>query len=96
MKTNVRDTSLAAYDGVNITASQRKVIDFLERHPMRADWTRGEIATMSGLPINVVCPRVLELIEKGVLMEMPVRKCKFSGRTCHPVARVPRQMELVA
>jgi hypothetical protein len=91
----VRDTSRAAFHGAAITAGQKRVLDFLDKHP-RVDWSRSELATMSGIPINVVCPRVLELIQSGVLFEMPARKCKFSGRTCHPVARVPMQMSLVA
>lgn len=89
----IRDTSREAYHGVDLTAGQAKVIAFLRRHPNKPDWTRNEIAIHSGIPINAVCPRVLELIVSGVLMEMPRRACKFSGRTAYPVALVLEQAQ---
>lgn len=90
----IRDTSLEAYRGVDLTAGQAKIVSFLLRHQDRADFTRGEIAALSGIPINCVCPRVLELIVSGVLMEMPRRACKFSRRGAYPVAFVPEQRTL--
>lgn len=93
--THVRDTSIEAYRRAAITPGQAKVLAFLQRHPTAADFTRGEISALSGIPINVVCPRVLELVTAGVLMEMPRRKCRFSGRGAYPVAIVPTQLDLV-
>lgn len=94
MRTNVRDTSIEAYQTAPLGAQQQRIYGFL----MTWDrpFTRGEIAAMTGLGVNAVCGRVFELIERGKLVELPARKCKFSGRSAHPVALAPRQMELVA
>ncbi len=91
--TNIRDTSLEAYASVPINRRQAEIVAFLKRYG-GADLTRGEVSVLSGIPINCVCPRVLELIEAGVLMEMPRRKCRFSGRAAYPVALVPVQSSL--
>lgn len=90
MKTNVRNTSLAAFDSVNITQGQRRVLDFMCRAPWQ-DWTRNELARESGIPINVICPRVNELIAAGVLEERVRRGCRFSGKQAHPVRLAPKQ-----
>ncbi len=92
--THVRDTSLEAYRTASITPRQAEIVAFLNHHPNAADFTRSEISALSGIPINCVCPRVLELIGAGVLMEMPRRKCRFSGRGAYPVALVPLQRQL--
>jgi len=92
--THVRDTSLEAYRSASITPRQAEIVAFMKRHPNSADFTRGEISALSGIPINCVCPRVLELIVDGVLMEMPRRKCRFSGRGAYPVALAPSQLGL--
>jgi hypothetical protein len=91
--TNIRDTSLEAYRRASITPRQAEIVQFIQRE-RAGDFTRGEIAHYAAIPINCVCPRVLELIEAGVLMEMPRRKCRFSGRAAYPVALVPRQSPL--
>lgn len=94
MKTNVRDTSIAAYDSVDLSRGQRRVVEFLMKYPER-DWTRNELATKSGIPINCVTPRVLELIRAGVLEERVRRGCRVSGKQAHAIRVAPRQMELV-
>lgn len=92
--THVRDTSLEAFRTAQITPRQGEIVAFLVLNQHVADFTRGEISAHARIPINCVCPRVLELIEAGVLMEMPRRKCRFSGRAAYPVALVPRQAAL--
>lgn len=91
---SVRGASINAYRGVNVTASQRRVLDFLAKYPRR-DWTRNELATMSGIAINSICGRVSELIELGVLQELGLRPCKFSGRRAHPLLLLPTQQTRV-
>lgn len=93
MKTNVRDTSLQAYDSLKINRGQQRVIDFMTKYPGR-DWTRNELATMSGIPIQSVCGRVNELVAAGVLEERVRRACKFTGRQSHPVRLAPKQLTL--
>lgn len=91
----VRDTSLAAYDAAELTKGQARILGFLRANTYRADWTRQEIAKLSGFPINVVCPRVLELIERGVLVELPTaRPCRFTGSNAHPVRLAPTNEQL--
>jgi hypothetical protein len=88
MKTNVRDTSIEAYHGIDISAGQAKVVAFLLRHP-GVNFTRGEISALTGIPINSITGRVHELIQCGVLEERVRRACKFSGKQCHPVRLAP-------
>jgi hypothetical protein len=96
--TNIRDTSIEAYRRASITPRQAEILHFIRgaiRNTGAADFTRGELSHYASIPINCVCPRVLELIEAGVLMEMPRRKCRFSGRAAYPVALVPVQRSLL-
>lgn len=93
MKTNIRDTSLMAYQTARITEGQRKVLDFMLKHP-RVDFTRNELAQLSGLPIQSVCGRVNELIAVGLLEERVRRGCRFSGKQAHPLRLTPRQLTL--
>lgn len=91
----IRDTSLGAYDRAELTKGQAKILGFLRANTYRADWTRQEIAKLSGFPINVVCPRVLELIERGVLVELEAtRVCRFTGNAAHPVRLAPTNEQL--
>lgn len=96
---NVRDVSITAYyqmvNGPQLGEQQRSIYRFL-CHNAHRDYTRAELAADVGIRINAVCPRVLELIERGVLVERPARKCKLSGRSAHPVSVAPQQTELFA
>lgn len=89
----VRDTSIDAYCGAKISAGQRRVLDFLAKYPNR-DWTRNELATMSGIAINIITARVHELLAAGHLQERDRRACKFSGKQAHPVRLTPAQQPL--
>lgn len=90
---NVRDTSIEAYHGIDISAGQSAIVSFLLRHP-NITFTRGEISKLSGIPINSVTGRVHELIQCGVLEERVRRADKFSGKQCHPVRLAPKQQVL--
>ena len=93
MTTNVRDTSLAAYDALDLTQGQTKIMRFLSENTYRCDWTRGEIAKYGGFPIQSVCGRVNELLAQGRLTEQErVRPCRVTGNSAHPVS-IPREPE---
>lgn len=67
----VRDTSLAAYDQVNITAGQRRV---LEAFGKGDKLTRDDIAARTGMKLQTVCGRVHELLHDftpAKLVELP-------------------------
>lgn len=94
MKTNVRETSLEAFRGIDLSRRQAEVVAFLKRQEAK-DFTRGEIAKESRIPINVVCPRVLELIESGALEERLVKRAdRYTGRQCFAVRLAPKQAAL--
>ena len=86
----VRDTSIEAYHDMKgsgeLSVRQQEVLAALERG---RDYSRAEIAMASGLRLSSVCGRVNELIKLGRIAEAPIRACKVTGRTVHPVFRVP-------
>lgn len=90
MKTNVRDTSIEAYDEMKgsgkLTNMQRKVLDAMATG---RDYSRAELAKSTGMQLSSICGRVFELKEKGRIAEAPIRPCKITGKTVHPVFRVP-------
>lgn len=85
----VRRTSLDAYDQIKedgrLSERQRQVMLFFHELKKGTALTRREIALMSGIPINVICPRVLELIEKGYLEEMPAELDPVTRAKAHKV-----------
>ena len=78
----VKDTSKEAFAkykaNVGLNAGQKKVYEFI-KNSGQADMTRQEIAVGSGIGINVVTPRVRELLDLGSIIELPKRICKKSG-----------------
>lgn len=93
MKTNVRESSIDCYHGIDLNRGQAKVIEFLMANP--GDYTRGELAKESGIPINAICGRTFELIESGALEERPVKRAdRYTGRQCFAVRLAPRQAAL--
>jgi hypothetical protein len=51
------------------------------------DYSRREIAGLTGLELSSVCGRVNELLEIGALKEVMPRKCKVTGKTIKPVVK---------
>jgi hypothetical protein len=82
-----------AYDAVNISKGQRKIVEFLMRHPGK-DFTRAEIAAFAPLSINSVCGRVFELRKAGIVEELPRRECRLSREQAHSIRLVPAQTTL--
>ena len=87
----MRDTSLSAYlelsDAGEIGARQAEVLQFLIDHS-HDDYSRRELASLTGIELCSVTGRVNELMRKGLIVEGPQRKCRISGSSVHPV-RIP-------
>lgn len=66
----VKDTSLQAYISVYSNGKAEhirfKVYNFIKSNPKV---TRQQITDLAGIPINVVTPRVKELIESNLIKE---------------------------
>ena len=60
------------------------ILDFLA---FGKDYSRREIAGLTGLELSSVCGRVNELLEIGALKEVMPRKCKVTGKTIKPVVK---------
>lgn len=72
----VRDTSLVAFDCLDLTAGQRRVLNWLGAQPPGAKFTRQEIADQSRIPLQSVCGRVNELLhdyQDPPLEELPAK-----------------------
>ena len=85
---SVRDTGLDAYSSAKasglLSKQQAHLLAFFQQRPGR-DFTRQEVATGIDWGINVVCGRVKELIDCGILVEKPRRMCNETGQPAHPV-----------
>ena len=94
MKTNIADTSLIAYwEQENMGAFnrlQKQILDALASCPDR-DFSRSELEKMTGIKLSSVCGRVNELLDpikchgRVWLDELPLRKCRITGKSVHPV-----------
>jgi DNA-binding IclR family transcriptional regulator len=51
------------------------------------DYSRRELAKLTGLELSSVCGRVNEMLESGMLQENNSRKCQITGKTIHPVIK---------
>ena len=74
----VRETSRAAYDALRDTPllnqRQREVMQAVYRYFHGESFTRKQLAQRMGWEINRITGRVLELIAKGYLQELPERR----------------------
>ena len=81
----VQPTSLEAYfEKVlpKLAECQQRVLDVFYENPDR-DWTNMELAEYLGWSVNRVCPRVLELREKGILVRSCRRRCRVTGNNAY-------------
>jgi hypothetical protein len=91
MLTQVSDSSIDCYHTHKIEFNHQEqiIMDFIDANKTKT-FTRREIAFATGLEVSAVAGRVNSLIhEKGVLFEMPRRKCSRSGISAHTVMRKP-------
>lgn len=86
MKTKVTKTSIANHHKNVKTGAYIKprvqIVAALKRK--RKALSRTEISIMTGLPINVVCGRVNEMLD-SVLKVIGVKKCSISGKNVEAV-----------
>ena len=96
---DIADTSLAAWDRILPSLTQREfevflsIWDYLDAHPQYSDVTGGELAAWSHRLITSVRPRITGLIDRGLLASGATRKSRerLEG-VCHPVwPLVPRE-----
>ena len=84
----IRDTSRAAFhadrDSGKLSRRQREVYTLLCQVPER-DMTRAEIAQALGMTAGAACGRVKELLDIGVIVETPRRRCAQTGAESHGV-----------
>jgi hypothetical protein len=51
------------------------------------DYSRRELAKLTGLELSSVCGRVNEMLGSGMLQENGSRKCQITGKTIHPIIK---------
>ena len=83
----VADTSLLAYTDIKSTLGTRQK-EILEIIKYLGSCTNSEITRYSGIAINRVTPRVLELRDKGFVILDTKRECKVTGRLAMAWCRV--------
>ena len=71
----VQDTSILAYEKVNLQAREKDVLGIFYEHPYVKDWTNEEIAKQLNWGINHLTGRVLTLRKKGILELSTTRIC---------------------
>ncbi len=78
-----RDTSLEAFKELRDSGKLKErcvqIYDALATHgPM----TASEIASHIGLPRDSISPRIAELCDVGLVIDVAQRKCRITGRRC--------------
>lgn len=76
----IQDSSLKAYYAIQSSLSQRQKQVFAALSSV-SNATNRELTEMTGLRINEVTPRIMELRKRGVVVEACHRRCRQSGRT---------------
>jgi hypothetical protein len=95
MRTNVRETSLKAYDAIRAdgTAATQagRILAFIRANPgsSRADVERG-----TGIKINAVCGRVKQLLEDDAIVERGEKFDPATNRNVMRLEAVPAQCTL--
>lgn len=82
----VASTSIAAYVEHKDTGKLgRQASAILERMSPTKDYSRKELARLTGFELSAICGRVNELLAVGMLEELASRKCSITGKNIHPV-----------
>ena len=83
----IADTSRMAYNKLKSTGKlshqQDLMLQFFRLNP--GAWTRQEFSMAAKWGINTVCGRTKELLDLGVLRELPRRACKVTQEQAHPL-----------
>ena len=88
-----RDAYRAAIASGRTTEGERAVLRAFHADPSRR-LTRAEIGELTRLRSGSVCGRVFDLIEAGILIQLPRRRCTVTGDRAHEIALVPLQRQL--
>ena len=97
----VRDASMIAYRSLEwsgrMTKQQKLVMDFFSINLSR-DFTRQELVQATGLPINVICGRVNELLRPpfSLLHELGRRRCRITGESANAIRAMPLRIREAA
>ncbi len=82
----IADTSIEAYrehkDSGKVGAQASAILNVMKPDE---DYSRKELARITGYELASVCGRVNEMLSIGLIDELPSRKCKITGKNIHPV-----------
>jgi hypothetical protein len=81
----VASTSVEAYvehkDSGKLGKQATAILGKMSPH---ADYSRKELARLTGFELASVCGRVNELLAVGMLEELAARRCSITGKNIHP------------
>lgn len=82
----VASTSIEAYiehkDSGKLGQQATSILNKMSPHQ---DYSRKELARLTGFELASICGRVNELLALGLLEELATRKCSITGKNIHPV-----------
>lgn len=86
----IAETSVRAYRAVKpfLNGKRAQIYEFMKKRPNGA--TRQEISRALGEPINSVCGRVNELLERGYLVVVGTKKDAVTGHSAEILKVVER------
>lgn len=86
----IAETSLKAYRAIKpfLNGKRAEIYEFMKKRPNGA--TRQEISRALGEPINSVCGRVNELLERGYLVVVGTKKDAVTGHSAEILKAVER------
>ena len=93
----MKETSIHAYKHLIETGElSRQQVMVLAVVNELGQATRQEISRHSGIPINCVCGRVNELLNRGLVAEEEARTCNVTGHTANPLreTQIPLPLEV--
>jgi DNA-binding MarR family transcriptional regulator len=75
----IKQTSINAFVSYypKLSNSQAIILNFLDRFPSS---TRNELSEFTGIKINIVTPRINELIKKNLVIVNKTRFDRFTGK----------------
>ena len=91
MKTNVKDTSLDAYNDLKkdfqLGKMQQTILNTMENG---TPYTRKELSRLTGIEISSIAGRVNELVDYGCIYVIGKKKCSISLRTVESLLKTER------
>ena len=94
MRTNVKDTSIDAYDDLRHTIKlgkmQQEVLDAMKP---KIIYTRRELSRLTNLETSSIAGRVNELIEAGFIDVIDKVKCPITNKTVEALIKTEKTNE---